>query len=127
MRARTMLGTSTVAALALAGLVAVPANAATYPVINEFSADVSGLDGGAEYVEVLGTPNADLSATHSVLVIKGDNPHNQVGQVIQSSPAPALDAAGFGVVSYPENGIQNSSVSILLVQGTATVGQVVDA
>ncbi|MGM1028240.1 MAG: ExeM/NucH family extracellular endonuclease [Actinomycetota bacterium] len=127
MRARTMLGTSTVAALALAGLVAVPANAATHPVINEFSADVSSTDGGAEYVEVLGAPGADLSATHSVLIIKGDNPHDEAGEVLQANAAPALDAAGFGLVSYPENGIQNGSVSILLVEGTATVGQVVDA
>ncbi|MGY3128066.1 putative extracellular nuclease [Agrococcus sp. UYP33] len=127
MRARTMLGTSTVAALALTGLVAVPAHAAEHPVINEFSADVSSTDGGAEYVEVLGTPGADLSATHSVLIVKGDNPHDQAGEVLQANPAPVLDGAGFGLVSYPENGIQNGSVSILLVEGTATVGQVVDA
>ncbi|WP_072312686.1 ExeM/NucH family extracellular endonuclease [Agrococcus sp. Marseille-P2731] len=40
MRARTMLGTATIASLALAGLVATPAMAADHPVIDESSANI---------------------------------------------------------------------------------------
>ena len=54
MRARTLLGTSTVAALALTGIVASPAMAAEHPVINEFSADTTSTD--VEYIEVLAAP-----------------------------------------------------------------------
>ena len=56
MRARTLLGTSTVAALALTGIVASPAMAAEHPVINEFSASTTGTD--VEYSEVLAAPGA---------------------------------------------------------------------
>lgn len=126
MHARTLLGTGTVAALALTGLVATPAMAADHPVINEFSANIAGTDGGAEYVEVLAAPGTDLSG-HMVLVVKGDNPNDAAGSLLQADPAPTLDADGFGLISYPENGLQNGSISILLVEGTAAKGDVVDA
>ncbi|WP_413316768.1 ExeM/NucH family extracellular endonuclease [Agrococcus sp. 1P02AA] len=126
MRARTMLGTATVASLALTGLVATPAMAADHPVINEFSANVTGLDGGFEFVEVHAAPGTDLSG-HSLLVVKGDNPHAEVGEVLQSHAAPVLDEAGLGVVDYPANGIQNGSITILLVEGSAAVGTQIDA
>ncbi|ERG64109.1 hypothetical protein L332_06540 [Agrococcus pavilionensis RW1] len=125
MRARTMLGTGTVAALALTGLVASPAVAAEHPVINEFSADVNGTDTNAEFVEVHAAPGSDLS-DHMIVIVEGDSNSNQ-GKVIRADAAPAVDASGFGVLRYATNGIQNGSASILLVQGTATGGQVVDA
>lgn len=125
MRARTMLGTGTVAALALTGLVASPAVAAEHPVINEFSADVNGTDTDAEFVEVHAAPGTDLSG-HMIVIVEGDSNSNQ-GKVIRADAAPAVDASGFGVLRYATNGIQNGSASILLVQGTATGGQVVDA
>ncbi|QUW19925.1 ExeM/NucH family extracellular endonuclease [Agrococcus sp. Marseille-Q4369] len=125
MRARTMLGTGTVAALALTGLVASPAVAAEHPVINEFSADVNGTDTDAEFVEVHAAPGSDLSG-HTIVIVEGDSNSNQ-GKVIRADAAPAVDASGFGVLRYATNGIQNGSASILLVQGTATGGQVVDA
>lgn len=124
MRARTMLGTGTVAAIALAGIVATPAMAADHPVINEFSANITGTD--IEYVEVAAAPGTDLSG-YSILVIKGDNPHDQLGQVLQSNPAPTIDADGLGLLEYPANGIQNGSVTLMLVEGTAAVGDTVDA
>lgn len=124
MRARTMLGTGTVAAIALTGIVATPAMAADHPVINEFSANITGTD--IEYVEVAAAPGTDLSG-YSILVIKGDNPHPQLGQVLQSNPAPTLDADGLGLLEYPANGIQNGSVTLMLVEGTAAVGDTVDA
>lgn len=126
MHARTLLGTGTVAALALTGLVATPAVAADHPVINEFSANVTSTDGGAEYVELYASPGTDLSG-HMVLVVKGDNPHDSLGKLLQADAAPTLDAAGFGLLNYPENGLQNGSISILLVEGTAAVGDTVDA
>ncbi|SDS29752.1 ExeM/NucH family extracellular endonuclease [Agrococcus carbonis] len=125
MRTRTPLGTGTVAALALSGLVATPAVAAEHPVINEFSADVDSTDTGLEYVELLGAPGTDLS-DHRIVIVEGDSNTNQ-GRVIRVDPAPALDASGRGLLQYPLNGIQNGSASILLVQGPATNGQVVDA
>ncbi|MFA4840787.1 MAG: ExeM/NucH family extracellular endonuclease [Agrococcus sp.] len=125
MRARTLLGTSTVAALALTGLVAVPAQAATHPVINELSADISSTDTNAEFVELLAAPGTDLSG-YRILQVEGDANTNQ-GKVIRSDAAPAVGAAGFGVLQYPLNGLQNGSASLLLVEGTATAGQQVDA
>lgn len=124
MRARTMLGTGTVAALALTGLVASPAVAAEHPVINEFSADVNGTDTNAEFVEISAAPGTDLSG-HMIVIVEGDSNSNQ-GKVIRADAAPPIDASGFGVLRYATNGIQNGSASILLVQGTATGGQVVD-
>lgn len=123
MRARTLLGTGTVAALALTGIVTAPAHAAGHPVINEFSANITGTD--IEYIEILADPGTDVSG-HSLLVVKGDT-GTQQGLVLQSNPAPALDADGRGTLQYPVNGIQNGSVSLLLVDGTAAVGSRVDA
>jgi predicted extracellular nuclease len=126
MRARTMLGTGTVAALALTGLVASPAVAAEHPVINEFSTDLDGADTGGEYIEVMAAPGTDLSG-YQLLTVEGDDNARQ-GQVLTVAPAPAVDATGLGVLNYPTaNSIQNGSVSFLLVQGTATAGQQIDA
>lgn len=126
MRTRTMLGTGTVAALALTGLVAAPAAAAPLPVINEVSIDIAGGDEGAEYVEILAPSSTDLS-DHMVLVVKGDIPNGDAGTLLQADPAPTLDAQGFGLIEYPANGLQNGSISILLVHGTAAAGDTVDA
>jgi uncharacterized protein len=125
MRARTLLGTGTVAALALTGLVASPAVAAEHPVINEFSADIVSTDTNGEFVEVLAAPGTDLSG-YRLLQVEGDANTN-LGKVIRVDAAPALNAAGLGVLQYPLNGLQNGSASLLLVQGTATAGQQIDA
>ena len=125
MHARTILGASTVAAVAITGLVAAPAHAAEHPVINEFSADIVSTDTNAEFVEILAAPGTDLSG-FQIVVVEGDNNTN-LGRVIRADAAPSLDATGLGVLRYPLNGIQNGSASILLVQGAATSSQVVDA
>lgn len=124
MRARTMLGTGTVAALALTGLVASPAVAAEHPVINEFSANVDGGDAGAEYVEIQAAPGTDLSG-YSVLLVEGDSVTAQ-SRVQRADAVPALDAAGFAVISYPTDGFQNGTNSALLVQGTLASGTDID-
>ena len=90
MRARTLLGTSTVAALALTGIVASPAMAAEHPVINEFSADTTSTD--VEYIEVLAAPGTDLSG-HSLLEIEGDFDSSR-GAVDFVWAVPALAADG---------------------------------
>ncbi len=125
MRPRTLLGTSTVAALALTGLVAVPAQATTHPVINEFSANVDGGDAGAEFIEVLAAPGTDMTG-YQLVVVEGDSNPRQ-GQVLRADAAPALGADGIGVRQYPTDGIQNGSASLLLIQGTATATQQLDA
>ncbi|WP_405216062.1 ExeM/NucH family extracellular endonuclease [Agrococcus sp. Ld7] len=123
MRARTLLGTGTVAALALTGIVATPAVAADHPVINEFSANVDGSDTGYEFVELYAAPGTDLSG-HQVVIVEGDSGDRQ-GQVLDVSAAPTLDANGFGVV-YPAS-FQNNSASVLLIDGSVAAQQQLDA
>lgn len=114
MRARTLLGTATVAALALTGLVAVPAQAATHPVINEFSASTTGTD--VEFIELFGTASDPL-AGYSILEIEGDA--SSTGVVDGVWAAPALGADGRGLLSLASNDLENATLSLLLVQGTA--------
>ncbi|MCR8670929.1 ExeM/NucH family extracellular endonuclease [Agrococcus sp. HG114] len=123
MRARTLLGTGTVAALALTGLVAAPANAAAQPVINEFSASTTGTD--LEFIEVLAAPGTDLSG-YSLLEIEGDasSPRGTVDGVWA---VPALDASGRGLLSLASDSLENGTVSLLLVQGTIAAGADIDA
>ena len=122
MRARTLLGTSTVAALALTGIVASPAMAAEHPVINEFSASTTGTD--VEYIEVLAAPGADLSG-YSLLEIEGDS-GSPLGQVDGVWTLPALDADGRGLLSLTANDLENGTLTLLLVQGTIDAGIDVD-
>lgn len=124
MHARTTLGASAAVAIALTGLVATPAAAAEHPVINEFNADIAGTDAG-ELVEVLAAPGTDLSG-FSVAIIEGDLNARQ-GTILRVDAVPAADAEGFALLEYPVNGIQNGSASFLLIEGTATSGQAVDA
>lgn len=121
MRARTLLGTGTVAALALSGLVASPAMAAEHPVINEFSASTAGTD--VEYVEVH-APGADLSG-YSLLTIEGDA-GSAIGAVDGAWPAPSVGANGLGLLRLPANALENGTMSLLLVQGTAARGADID-
>lgn len=123
MRARTLLGTGTVAALALTGIVATPAVAADHPVINEFSADVDGGDGGFEFIEIYASPGTDVSG-HQVVIVEGDSGARR-GRVLEVDAAPTLDADGFGVV-YPAS-FQNNSASVLLIAGSVSGGDQLDA
>ncbi|WP_404311862.1 ExeM/NucH family extracellular endonuclease [Agrococcus terreus] len=123
MRARTLLGTGTVAALALAGVATTPAYAAEHPVINEFSASTAGTD--VEYIEIAAAPGTDVSGLR-LLSVEGDT-GSPIGMVDGSWAAPPLDAAGLGLLSLPANAIENGTHSLLLVQGTASVGSDIDA
>lgn len=123
---RRSLSVATATALAASALVALGgagvANAAAYPTINEFSNDIS--DGDIEYVEVHAAPGTDL-AGYSVLVVRGTGSGSSTtpGQVVQSTAlSGTTDANGLAVVSYPVNGIVNSTTNtFLIVQGTRPV------
>ncbi|GEK81619.1 ExeM/NucH family extracellular endonuclease [Agrococcus baldri] len=123
MRPRTLLGTGTVAALAMTALVVTPAAAADHPVINEFSASTSGTD--VEFIEVQAAPGTDLSG-HSLLEIEGDA-GSAIGVVDGAWAAPALDESGFGLLELTADDLENGTLSLLLVQGTAAVGDDIDA
>jgi predicted extracellular nuclease len=91
-----------------------PAVAADHPVINEFSASTAGTD--VEYVELLAAPGADLSGLR-VLEVEGDAPVFGVVDEVISFGAP--DADGRALASLPANALENGTVSLLLVSGTA--------
>ncbi|WP_246149974.1 ExeM/NucH family extracellular endonuclease [Agromyces intestinalis] len=83
------------------------------PVVNEFSASTAGTD--VEYVELLGTPNADLSG-FTLLEIEGDAPvFGVVDEVVSFGIA---DADGRALVTLPANALENGTLSLLLVTGT---------
>lgn len=97
------------------------------PVINEFSANITGPDvAGSEYVEVLGAPGADLSA-YTVLEIEGDS-GAAVGVVDEVIVLGTADADGRILASLPSNGLENGTISLLLVTGFAgALGDDLDA
>jgi hypothetical protein len=123
MHARTLLGTGTVAALALTGLVATPAMAADHPVINEFSVNTTGST-DVEYIEIHATPGTDLSG-YSLLEIEGDE-GAFLGFVDGVWTAPVLDANGIGLLSLAPGDLENGSVSLLVVRGSASLGTDID-
>lgn len=92
-------------------------------VINEFSANTVGTD--VEYVELLGTVGADLSA-YRVLEIEGDGESNigTVDEVISF----ATTADGRALASLAANALENGTMSLLLVRDfTGALGGDVDA
>lgn len=127
---RRSLSVATATALAASALVALGgagvANAAAYPTINEFSADIAGTD--IEYVELHSTPSTSLTG-HTILIVRGDpsSAANQ-GRVQASTPVTGTtDANGLLSVSYPVNGILNNTITFLLVTGpTPSVGTDLD-
>ena len=93
------------------------------PIINEFSANTVGTD--VEYVELLGTVGADLSA-YRVLEIEGDGESNigAVDEVISF----ATPADGRALASLAANALENGTMSLLLVRDfTGMLGGDVDA
>lgn len=123
---RRSLSVATATAVAASALVALGgagvANAAAYPTINEFSNNIDGTD--AEYVELHAAPGTDL-AGHTILVVRGQS---NAGAVTRATPVSGVtDANGLLNVPLPANGILNSTISLLLVSGTApTVGTDLD-
>ncbi|WP_353808014.1 ExeM/NucH family extracellular endonuclease [Agromyces sp. SYSU T00194] len=95
------------------------------PVINEFSADTTGTD-LAEYVEVYGDPDTDLSA-YSVLSIEGDG-SSATGTVDRVIPLGTTDADGLYLADLASNSLENGTMSLLLVEGfTGAAGDDLDA
>lgn len=93
------------------------------PIINEFSANTVGTD--VEYVELLGTVGADLSA-YRVLEIEGDGESNigAIDEVISF----ATPADGRALASLAANALENGTMSLLLVRDfTGALGGDVDA
>lgn len=118
----------TAGALAAVALAAPAAAAAPVtPVINEFSANITGTDvAGSEYIEVLGAPDSDLSA-YTVLEIEGDA-GTAIGVVDEVAVLGTADADGRYLVSLPSNGLENGTISLLLVTGfTGALGNDLDA
>ena len=101
--------------------------APTTPVINEFSANIDGTDvEGSEYVEVLGAPGADLSA-YTVLEIEGDS-GTAIGVVDEVIALGTAEADGRILAPLPSNGLENGTISLLLVTGfTGALGDDLDA
>lgn len=92
-------------------------------VINEFSASTTGTD--LEYVELLGTVGADLSA-YRVLEIEGDGESNigAIDEVISF----ATPADGRALASLAANSLENGTMSLLLVRDfTGALGGDVDS
>lgn len=87
-------------------------------VINEFSADTTGAT-DVEYVELLADPaTTDLSG-YRVLEIEGDVSGTVTGTVDEVIAFPAADASGRSLATLANGALENGTVSLLLVTGTA--------
>jgi len=94
------------------------------PKINEFVFNHTGTDTD-EFVEIIGVPNADLSA-YSLVVIEGDE--NAPGTVDGVFPLSATDENGYFVTGFGSNTFENGSQTLLLVVDfTGAAGDDLDA
>jgi len=82
------------------------------PKINEFSASTVGTD--VEWVEIYGLPDMDYSA-YTMLEIEGDASGGP-GVIDEVNTQGTTDSAGFWVDNYPENTLENGTLSLLLVK-----------
>lgn len=89
------------------------AGACRQPVINEFSASTAGTD--VEYVEILGSPNTDLS-TFRVLEIEGDS-GAAAGTIDEVIVLGTTDADGYYLANLAPNALENGTITLLLVEG----------
>ncbi|MFQ5740323.1 MAG: hypothetical protein ACE5JX_15050 [Acidobacteriota bacterium] len=87
------------------------ARAQSPPLINEFVANHSGSD-THEFVEILGDPDTDLSA-FSVLQVEGDSGFGTIDAVYAVG---TTDGAGFVLIGFLEAGIENGTMTLLLVE-----------
>jgi len=92
------------------------ANAAmAVPVINEFSANHTGVD-DHEYIEIYGAPNTDYSA-YTLLQIEGDGGVVGAAGVIDSVTSVGVtDANGLWLVNLAPNTLENGTMTLLLVK-----------
>lgn len=108
--------------LALATVLGVAANAQQV-LINEFVANHVGTDTN-EYIELYSSPNTNLAGL-TVLHIEGDT--TGAGLIDSFYNAGTTNAGGFWMTPYLNNGLENGSISLLLVSGfTAGVGTDLD-
>ena len=84
-------------------------------VINEFVANHTGTDAN-EYIEVLATGTSDLSG-YAVLSVEGDDPSTGVVDAVFTFDPP--DADGRSWTGFLNNAIENGTMTLLLVSGTA--------
>lgn len=108
--------------LATVSVLAVVANAQQV-LINEFVANHTGTDTN-EYIELFSSPNTNLSGI-TVLHIEGDT--TGAGVIDSVYNAGTTNAGGFWVTPFLNNGLENGTISLLLVTGfTAGVGTDLD-
>jgi hypothetical protein len=108
-----------VAASVFAGV----ANAQVQAVINEFVANHVGTDTN-EYIELFSAPNTNLAGL-TVLHIEGDT--TGAGLIDSLYNAGTTNAGGFWTTAFLNNGIENGTITLLLVSGfTATTGTDLD-
>lgn len=122
-----VLTASALSASALVGLSQISQAAVVdEPVINEFVTDEQGTD-TYEFVEILIPEGFDTTELR-ILGVEGDSNNNQ-GNVVHNYDASGLDydADGRGLLTVPQNGLQNGSLSLLLVRGNPGTNAVVDA
>ncbi|GAA2978971.1 putative extracellular nuclease [Microbacterium terrae] len=87
-------------------------------VINEFSANTVGST-DVEYVELLASPaSTDLSG-YRVLEVEGDVNGTVTGTVDEVISFPAADAEGRSLASLANGALENGTMSLLLITGTA--------
>lgn len=84
------------------------------PVINEFVANHTGTD-DHEFIEVFGAPSHDYSGLR-VLQIEGDSGAS-AGTIDSVTTVGTTDASGLWVSTYLTNGLENGTMTLLLVEG----------
>ncbi|MCH7813295.1 MAG: PEP-CTERM sorting domain-containing protein [Planctomycetes bacterium] len=91
------------------------------PIINEWVANHTGTDTN-EYVEILGDPNTDYSAW-TILEIEGDSsaPGTIDDYAGISGAVGTTDANGIFVTAFSTNGLENGSMTLLLVKDFAPI------
>lgn len=87
-------------------------------VINEFSADTTGT-ADVEYVELLADPATTVLSGYRVLEIEGDVSGTATGTVDEVISFPAADASGRSLAALANGALENGTVSLLLITGTA--------
>lgn len=93
------------------------------PKLNEWVANHTGSDTD-EFVEVFGDPATDYSA-YTILEIEGDG--SGAGVVDGVFPVGTTDGAGFWATAFFANGLENGTITLLLVEGfTGALGNDLD-
>ncbi len=93
------------------------------PIINEFVVNHTGEDTD-EYIEILGTPDTDLSE-YTIIEIEGDE--NASGVINAIITLGTTDSNGYFTTPFQNNAFENGSLAFLLVKNfTGTLGDDLD-